>query len=87
MNPIRNRTPDEKKEKDLPEIQGGNHDARGGKERTREGNATGENVKEEMDIGLMLNSGEDFLSVYKTSITSGLHCLRLRTPLVSVTSS
>jgi hypothetical protein len=42
MNPIRNRTPDEKKEKDLPEIQGGNHDARGGKERTREGNAAGE---------------------------------------------
>ena len=45
------------------------------------------NVKEEMDIGLMLNSGEDFLSIYKTSITSGLHCLRLRKPLVSVTSS
>ncbi len=54
MNLIRNRTPDEEKKKNIPEVQGGNHDARGGKERTREGNATGENMKEEMYIGLML---------------------------------
>jgi hypothetical protein len=84
MNLIRNRTPDEEKKKNLPEVQGGNHDARGGKERTRGGNATGENMKEEMYIGLMV---EDFPSIYKTSIKSSFHCLQLRNPLVSVTIS
>jgi hypothetical protein len=33
MNLIRNRTPEERKEENLPEIQGGNHDERRAKEK------------------------------------------------------